>query len=995
MDEIDYSLFSPDESSLEKRLASVKVTIYHSQFFSRLFALISREKSKTLKPNSIDAIIKNEHDDLSRHLERSQIQEGCSVRNILRTRQLAQLLIDDKGELDLPKINESISTLQENLYSLGPGRRYDSIRQKHLLKSLQELAQNKQIQFLFKKISRPYSNKVAEDLIRDTLQIPHNISITDAHTKRAVLSAYLCYLRQNVGSCFATAPACLIHDEQPEQFLLDLIDLLSIGTLKRTFEGNEYVAPLSVTWGKGDLKKPILMTRTPKGVEPQLWYSPGLVVAFETAGFISSEESSKNKITHLRNWIEPYLYQQSLSHPVFLINAEELIRHTMLQLLGLTEQNLKDFENRPKSMIQSQLLIQVVPKSPSSSSIGERCNQFFFLFERAKNAFKALADNALLKAWEFTLASFSETKLQFTQWNLYSSLGMGTQEPHGIGQCIQNTIQHRLDEVNREIQDTQAQYEMMYAQVKTSESRIRHASSEKEAQWLKMEYQNRASEFYFLQENRDLAQAKAQKLVNLYQGLYSLYQDLFKQYFQEVYDADMQEVETGPFDDSPAGFRLLFKHGRTQTGAWTRIQNPQDFIDALSTFFISTETQVMQAFEKEELDKEISEVVTAIVNHVKTKEFIETAFHRMAIAHSTPAIKDPLEHLEHIQAKPWAYTSGGTMNTLVSCYYRLTEKPKESEKWVESEVELMVFLIDVLKQMPPVYIQPYIQGKRNGMLMQSPTHAFVLTPMTSPFKEFWSQEDFTYTAVRDQIIKPASYFIDSISLNEEMMQFIIQQLVEKVPANYQPRFKDLFARISGPLSPPLFRQYLVDAMSQDRGLRYGSMLALSVDYIDSYLQLSLPLVAVQDIKTGIQTILKVLPEISSNQKKEALAIFDQIPLHAGRFITAHQLQNLVKALLCLVLPNTQTSHDLHLQISLAAKNAKLSMPMPFIFADTNWVKDLFAFVVNPGSGILELWRIDYTGNRGFPMSDWKQWVNGSRPDRKWGVYIKPPEYGQN
>ena len=94
--------------------------------------------------------------------------------------------------------------------------------------------------------------------------------------------------------------------------------------------------------------------------------------------------------------------------------------------------------------------------------------------------------------------------------------------------------------------------------------------------------------------------------------------------------------------------------------------------------------------------------MTGIIHHVKTKEFLESAFHRMAIAHQAPLIKDPLEHLDQIEKKPWVYTSGGTMNTLVSCYYRIEEKPKEVEKWVESEMELLVYFADTLSKFPSI-----------------------------------------------------------------------------------------------------------------------------------------------------------------------------------------------------------------------------------------------------------------------------------------------------
>ncbi len=390
-------------------------------------------------------------------------------------------------------------------------------------------------------------------------------------------------------------------------------------------------------------------------------------------------------------------------HSLCVLTAEEIIRATVMHALSLTEEQLMEYENRPRAMLQTQLIMHIPHASKNLGGIGERCAKFLQLFENAKNAFKALADNALLKAWEFTLASFSETKYEFTRWNLYASLGLGSNEPGGIGQCIYQIIQRKLDQANKKLQDTQAEYEMVYTQVKTLESRMRHASTEKEGQWLKVEYQTRASEFYILQDERADAQEQANALVNLYDTLYKLYSELFKDYFQEVYDADMQEVTTGPFDDSPAGFRLLYKHGRSNISQWTRIQNQHDFIDSLASFFIATEPQIAHALEGKSVEKELSEVVTAIINHIKTREFLETAFHRMAVAHKAPLIKDPLEHLDQVEKKPWVYTSGGTMNTLVSCYYKIEDKPKEVEKWVENEMELLVFFADAMKQIPPPF----------------------------------------------------------------------------------------------------------------------------------------------------------------------------------------------------------------------------------------------------------------------------------------------------
>lgn len=989
----------PNVNFTTQILSAVKAPLNHPLFFSRVFALVTKSHRQTQKKSlsNIQRIVSEEFEELSRYIDRSQTQDSCSVRNMLRVRQLVEVLVDQKGELQLKLLPEVINYLRIYLYSLGPSRQYDAKRQEHILKVLTLLQTNQDLVRMLKKIGKPFSHKHAEDLIRDTLALPAQTVITDAHARRAALAAWLCYLRQNVGSCFATAPAEIVHDEQPELFLQDLSDLLATGRLKRTFGGVEYTAPLSISWGSGDLKRPIIIRYDNQGIQPEIWYAPGLIKAFEAVGILKAEEANKTKMAQVKSWLTPILQQKREFHqPYAIVTVENIIRWVMLQTAGLTEQNIRDYQNRPKEIVQRHLFLRMPQSSKGSGSMGERCATFLQQLEIAENAFKALANNALLKAWEFTLASFSEAKLEFTRWNLYASLGMGTQEPGGIGECIHNIIQRKLDEVNRKVQDVQSEYEMVYTQVKTLESRMRHTSTEKELQWIKVEYQSRANEFYFLEEQRDEAQAEARGLVNLYDTLYAAYVELFKDYFQEVYDADMQEVTTGPFDDSPAGFRLLYKHGRSNTSQWTSIKNPAEFIDALASFFVATEPQIANSLEKEGLKRDLSEVVTAIVNHIKTKEFIETAFHRMAMAHRVQPIQDPLNHLEHIEKKPWTYTSGGTMNTLVSCYYRLPDKPTEVAKWVESDMELLVFLLDTLKHVPYQYLVPYLNGKRSSMLMQSPTHAFLLKPNLSPFKETWQNEEFTYTFVRDRLIQPVENFIDNIALTEEMMQFLVQELVKKVPENFQPRFKVAFNYLMGPLNPHLFRDYLVDMLATDRGLQYNRTPVLATDEIDGLLFSHLPLCPMHEIKDRIHKILILLPGIDSSKVTEILNLMDSIPLSREyQWIGAYQLQEICKALLCLAGLETSTSYDYHWHVSQAAKKLGFAMPMPILFADTNWVKEEFGFVVNPGSGRVELWRLDYTGSIGYPMSTWREWLDGSHPEHKWGIYVKPSEYGQN
>ena len=287
------------QNEIEQIISSVKAPIDHPLFYPRIFALVARRRreERATKADILSKIVTEEYEELSRRLDRSQIQESSSVRNVLRTRQLAKLLVDEKGEINVASLPKVISYLKAHLYSLGPQRQYDGKRQEHILKVLQLLMTQKNLVFMLKKFTRPLMNKWAEELIRQTLQLSPGTNVTDAHTRQAVLSAWLCYLRQNVGSCFATAPAEIVHDEQPELFLQDLLDLIATGTLKRTYGGIENSVPLSASWGSGDLKKPLLIRISTQGITPEIWYSPGLIVAFEAIGLLKPEDQSQTKNT--------------------------------------------------------------------------------------------------------------------------------------------------------------------------------------------------------------------------------------------------------------------------------------------------------------------------------------------------------------------------------------------------------------------------------------------------------------------------------------------------------------------------------------------------------------------------------------------------------------------------------------------------------------------------------------------------------------------------
>lgn len=508
-------------------------------------------------------------------------------------------------------MERAIPSLKQHLYFLG---HEETLGQIELLQALEYLAGHPETQKLIEQFSRPLTQPGLEKAIRETLDLSPKTLLTDAHVRQAVLAAWFTRLRQSVGSCFATAPAILIKEAQPDIMLRDLKEMMETGRIKKVASGLEMHVPVSASRG------------------------------------------------------------------------------------------------------------------------------------------------GLLKVWEYTVASFAETKADFAKWNLYASLGLDADEPHGIGSTLFIAVKERHERARRRVLEHQMEYEQLYAQLKFVEGRVKSASSENELRWLRAEYQARFNEFQTFEVMRNREQTKVERFSKLFSDLITHYIDLFPRYFQEVYDAEVLASEYTLWDDRPAGFRLLFKHGRMNTAQWTRIDSPKEFSEALASFFSLTESEISYDPDFEGLEQEVSSMITDVIIQVQTKEFLEAALFRMAKQHHLTLPHNPLDHLDQIEKKPWAYTSGGNLQSLVASYFNLSNKPAQVERFVDSETELLVFLADTMKSLP----QKALEAKR--LLMFSPTHAFTLLPQLEVFRSIWDNNAFTYTYVRDHHILPVQHYWETSPL---------------------------------------------------------------------------------------------------------------------------------------------------------------------------------------------------------------------------------------
>lgn len=754
----------------------------------------------------------------------------------------ADQLLDEKGNLialddiDPPKV-------------FFPQEYNSSDIEEHLARALFFLKTDRQLRSVLQSFSLHLFDPQLEKMMGIVLGVEG--PLTERDIKWAVLSALFTPLRQSVGSCFATAPAILVHEEQPTQFLKDLLDLFTKGRLTRTFGGVEYIVPISPSPGLGDLKRP---------------FDP--------------------------------------NHPAYFALGLELEARKGASFLQIFEEQI------PEGKLQE-----------------------------LKWRFVAYSSHLLLKIWEFSIASFVDVKTEFSRWNLYSSLGLHPEEKGGIGELVYSHLERRLEEINVELAHHQTEYEIAFDQVRTTESLMRNISSEQEGRRLRAEHQARLYHLRSCEEQRDKFAKKARHISEFFSFLIEQIVEKFQEHFQEVYDAEMQEVEATAYDDAPAGFRLLYKHGRAHVGAWTFIRDSHGYIEALREFFTAIESPLIHACEWEEGKDEIGQIVTSIIHHIRGEEFLTSAFYRMAKAHRVPLQKIPLEKMEK---KPWAYTSGGTVPTLMKTYFRREGSLSEEARWVDSAQDLCIFLLETMKMLPPRIVDPFVKNPKKRMLATSPTHAFSLLPGEPLFAQGWQDKGFTYTWVRDEILYPRQDFYKSIRLSISDQLYLVKQLANRLPAHHAHELQSQFQPSKQTELVSLFRKQLPP-----------------FPQIDSFLFEMLPLIP----KEKGEEIIKML--------KGSVAV----PTYSMGRRPFHDL----------------VVRDHHEEIVEIFEREGVAPPKPLLFADSNWEKFYFSFVVNPATGAFELWRTDKLGLTGAPMREWEMFLNES-VRKAWGVFLRPYEY---
>lgn len=902
-------------------------------------------------------------------------QEELSGSNLRRAKALAHFLVNERGELMVSRISEAIDFLETAQFTPFAGREIEVLRQQHMLKVLFWLRE-KEVQQRVEKIHLPSHHSFLSKVVALSACLPGEVpkkgtQINERDLRVAIVSAWLTYLRQNVGSCFATAPAIIIHGFQPDYFLQDMKQLLEEGQLKRTYQGQEYSVPAAHSFGSGELGKSMTFSK-------ELSTSPSLLVALEAVGFVEKEADTLEKRQQLQALLVAFAEKTGLSYGEAL-TSERLLAGLIFAHLGLDVQEVEDFKKRPKPLITGDLMIGV-----GGGGLA-RFEQALDLLEQAKEAFLSLTQHPLLKVWEFSLASFSETKAKFCRWNILNSIGIDPDQESSVARLVYQEVQGLLNESNEEVEDFQSKYDHVFLQLNRINSKLRNAQNEQEAMWIRGEYHRLKGEEKHWLAQRDLAHKRAKQLANLYSFLIDEIDQRLGEYFQEVYDPDMRQEAEAIYDDTPAGFCLMFKAGRTLSQSWIPIKNAQQFIDALAQFFNAIEQGLMNDENVDEIQVELGQLITKLVQYIRSDEFLFSSLERLALASNKPYKKVARHEVEKLETKPWAFVSGGTMEALLTHYYNKDTPPTYKQGWFESVEDIWVFLRDCVAQSPAWLLEKFEKDENRPLLMHSPTHAFVMRPGLKRFKASWKSTVYPYTWIRDDYVKGAENFYASLRLSEDQQAFILSRLNQKTAQEGLESEIALVPR--GALSPQQFREEVK---------KKGQASKAELAFLDASLYQCLPFTEQADLPYLFKELSSQLEQAQMNVPGLEAALSKSISSYTNETlpssIPANWLQEALGAIFMEASKDFYVEPRSYLEALDILRFHKVLAPEPIVFADSNWTREDFAFLMNPGTLKLEFWQVERGIQKGFPMWMWSGFLDGSLK-RNWGVYPDGSEYG--
>lgn len=371
---------------------------------------------------------------------------------------------------------------------------------------------------------------------------------------------------------------------------------------------------------------------------------------------------------------------------------------------------------------------------------------------------------ALLKALEYTIASMTEFNLDSHTLTLSLALGLDHNIPSGLGVLLQSMIEEKHRAIQEEAKKAHVEAQIALDQVNLTNHQMMQAYSEEKVQSLKAQGFAYEAHLQASISRRDQLEKESQEIGEFYPRFFEILIEFLKEYFQEAFDPSLK-TSSIDYNDSPAGFRLVCKHGRQHIKSWTWIQDEKEYIHGLKEFFIALEHRLKEKFETRKLQELIDQMTSRSIQFIYHENFSSSGLERL---------KKGKTIYQYIN--PWSYLSGGTLRSLMHCFLGKENPALTIQFYPKDPLELCIKLIDFFKDAPGLLQDRFLNDSDQGVLIQSESHAFILKPGFIQFCKFWSNRHFSYTDLRDFFIAPMISYYKNKVLSEKEISLVLEAL---------------------------------------------------------------------------------------------------------------------------------------------------------------------------------------------------------------------------
>lgn len=350
-----------------------------------------------------------------------------------RAKFIASLLIASQG-----KIDKDMISIIEDLLDIPPlmqrfSRTYSSV----LKETLNTIKNNEQFINLLNGLGEPGKNLSKSDpnkrrleyLIRSTLGLNEKTPLTALHSKQALLSALLTDLRQgNIGSCFASSIAIMVHDQNPLQMAIELKGIIENGKFEKTI--NREI----VTFNIPQIYIPFPEFQGPEitdlGPDAFMKFlkNPGIKKVAAMAGLDTSNEKNSKLLSKMFNDVLESLGDHKLEEDLIRLFINQLVMHK----IGLDPDDFEKKAEYEAKVREEEKLLQ--GREESQQRYAGRVGQLHQEMDEINNYFDkkfgknislkdkfeaidefqqnlemhylaAIGENTLSRIWEYSIAS--------------------------------------------------------------------------------------------------------------------------------------------------------------------------------------------------------------------------------------------------------------------------------------------------------------------------------------------------------------------------------------------------------------------------------------------------------------------------------------------------------------------------------------------------------------------------------------------------------------